>query len=646
MKRTFENGCLRSWAMGVIVLFAIILTVPSRLSTDVLNSSSSDKVVCPTTLKVVLVQFNDVKAHQYWDGSDWQPYDNRYKMSDFKDLLTSLGTYSGQRGTDQEQVFGSYRDYFYENSRQNYSPTVNILNDTDLDGYPVWIEVSGNKTSYSKFGFISAANDAATAAGLDISDVSAGGAVRLCYIYAGNIDPDIEVFANDLHGHTMVVPERMDKTNKQEYPEVLMTHMGYYAHEFGHLMGAHHTITSHHYSLMHSGYKAGTRHANRPASMNPWFLYKSGWANLNFIEENLTDVDLVYNTSPTTLSTYYIRKIPGTSECLLVENRQYDNLYDQSLPGAVVGWSGGILTWNILNDGLNLGETDLIEADDDAFEEQLNMAHDMFRPDVYTDGLISDVSSPANLNLRDGSFSKFAVKDFFTTDNPITVDLIIDFVDPPKNLEIPNAGNNGENPVLEWDASGEVNLQHYAVYKGYQDSKSDPVVWNSSPTATTTNTTWTDQFTTIDTDATSSVHYRVTAVDDADNESDYSNSASVNSNDVPKPSADRTQITATLPKTMRLHANYPNPFNPHTLIRFDLPEAGDVTLKVFNLLGEEVRTLVSGHTAAGFHTVAWDGTNQGGGQVPSGIYLYRLDVTSATTGETRSTRTHTMTLLR
>ncbi|MEJ2052262.1 MAG: T9SS type A sorting domain-containing protein [Calditrichota bacterium] len=72
-----------------------------------------------------------------------------------------------------------------------------------------------------------------------------------------------------------------------------------------------------------------------------------------------------------------------------------------------------------------------------------------------------------------------------------------------------------------------------------------------------------------------------------------------------------------------LHQNYPNPFNPSTTIRFDLPQASQVTLKVFNTLGEEVTTLVSGKLSAGFYSYQWDASN-----LASGIYLCNLQVGS------------------
>lgn len=74
-----------------------------------------------------------------------------------------------------------------------------------------------------------------------------------------------------------------------------------------------------------------------------------------------------------------------------------------------------------------------------------------------------------------------------------------------------------------------------------------------------------------------------------------------------------------------LHQNYPNPFNPSTTIAYTLKENANVTLKIYNMLGQEVKTLVSAHQAAGVKEVAWDGTNNAGAQVASGIYIYRLE---------------------
>lgn len=74
-----------------------------------------------------------------------------------------------------------------------------------------------------------------------------------------------------------------------------------------------------------------------------------------------------------------------------------------------------------------------------------------------------------------------------------------------------------------------------------------------------------------------------------------------------------------LPVRYALYQNYPNPFNPETVIKFDLPESGEVSLKIFNLLGEEISTLVNEQLSAGSYNVRFDAQN-----LPSGIYLYKL----------------------
>ncbi len=87
------------------------------------------------------------------------------------------------------------------------------------------------------------------------------------------------------------------------------------------------------------------------------------------------------------------------------------------------------------------------------------------------------------------------------------------------------------------------------------------------------------------------------------------------------------------PREYALHQNYPNPFSPlergafgnsETEIRFALPQAGHVVLKIFNIFGEEIRTLANEQREAGSHAVRWDGSDERGNPVASGMYLYQL----------------------
>ncbi len=82
---------------------------------------------------------------------------------------------------------------------------------------------------------------------------------------------------------------------------------------------------------------------------------------------------------------------------------------------------------------------------------------------------------------------------------------------------------------------------------------------------------------------------------------------------------------ADLPAAYNLEQNYPNPFNPSTKIVYQVPENLDLKLKIYDMQGQEIRTLVNGFVNQGTYEINWDGKNNAGVSVPSGIYLYRLE---------------------
>jgi hypothetical protein len=80
----------------------------------------------------------------------------------------------------------------------------------------------------------------------------------------------------------------------------------------------------------------------------------------------------------------------------------------------------------------------------------------------------------------------------------------------------------------------------------------------------------------------------------------------------------------TLPTEYALSQNFPNPFNPSTSFALSLPEASDYSVRVFNITGQLVKSY-SGHLEAGVHTIVWDGRNEQGSSVASGVYFYKAE---------------------
>ena len=92
--------------------------------------------------------------------------------------------------------------------------------------------------------------------------------------------------------------------------------------------------------------------------------------------------------------------------------------------------------------------------------------------------------------------------------------------------------------------------------------------------------------------------------------------------------------TRTLSRRVVLAQNYPNPFNPITSISFQLPKSSHVSIKIINLLGQEIRSVYTGIKPAGSHTVLWDSKDTNGINVPSGIYFCILSVNRGETIKT------------
>jgi len=95
------------------------------------------------------------------------------------------------------------------------------------------------------------------------------------------------------------------------------------------------------------------------------------------------------------------------------------------------------------------------------------------------------------------------------------------------------------------------------------------------------------------------------------------------------------EVIATVPKKFELGQNYPNPFNPETSINYVILQDASVRLTVYNILGQKIATLVDEQKSSGVHTVKWNGANDNGNQVASGLYFYRLEARHISDGNQR-----------
>ena len=172
---------------------------------------------------------------------------------------------------------------------------------------------------------------------------------------------------------------------------------------------------------------------------------------------------------------------------------------------------------------------------------------------------------------------------------------------PPTGL----AGRlEGSSVILTWDEAYDKDVETFDVYRSV-DANFD--INTAEYLGSTRNLTFTDASLTG-----STIYYSLTAVDFSKNVSDNAPPVSVIITDV-------AEDLSGVPSEFELYANYPNPFNPSTQIKFGLPDNSKVKLTIYNAVGKEVATLVNEQLSAGYHVYTWNAANNA-----SGVYFYQI----------------------
>ncbi len=194
-----------------------------------------------------------------------------------------------------------------------------------------------------------------------------------------------------------------------------------------------------------------------------------------------------------------------------------------------------------------------------------------------------------------------------------------DTVAPPVPVQNLVVTNQGEDFIyLAWDTSP---IGDLAGYKIYFDT--DSIGFPYADTIDVGNNT---SYTLSGLSTGLKYYIAATCYDTDGNESWYSNEVSAT------PTALAVEESSYIPSSFALHPAYPNPFNPATTIKFDLPHAVDISIVIYDLMGRAVTRLVDGDMTAGYHQVIWDGRTAAGREVPSGIYIARLSIIPPTLG--------------
>ncbi len=184
----------------------------------------------------------------------------------------------------------------------------------------------------------------------------------------------------------------------------------------------------------------------------------------------------------------------------------------------------------------------------------------------------------------------------------------------PANLSL--TGSQGQHPQLDWDANDEPDLDRYNIYK-----KEGAGNWFLTGYVNSTTTTWTDGSVEIGDKFDPFVYYKINASDYTEQKSPYSWTVSTRLGSTSKEIAESDPESNNLPTTYDLSEVYPNPFNPSTTIRYQLPKSTIVNINIYDISGRVIWSRDNSLEPAGYYSIVWSGETSTGAQTQSGVYL-------------------------
>ena len=623
--------------------YLYLTTILSIYFCVLLSSPMEDFVKSKVYLKVILVEFTDVK-HRNPD----YPIElslPAYTYNDFNNMLFSIESYYSPNmySPDSAYVFGSLRDYYRVMSNNNFDIMGNILNhDENKDNIPDWILLDKSKSYYDNDNGDQFLKDAKIKAKLTGLNIETDDSTFLIIIYAGNTYRSKSNTLNPeafFKRHEYIMGERFacgsPYNEERDDPKLgaisHFSHIGIHAHELGHLLGfeEHDGGTNNEYwCLMSKGCLNGPKLEGAcPAALNPYVRAKLGWIQIDSIDINSTKSIIYDITNP---KVYKIQD--NESKCyFLIEFRSFNSQlligegYSKDFNSHIKNLESisGVLVWRKLDGDF----VKLIYSGGENCEDGDKHIY----PGIYNVNVLTPWSD--NRNKKRGYYWVPNTKPSLNCGLEIITikndNATIDFYEKDPWLSTPSKPKgvallNHQKISLKWRENTEPDLNYYRVYKKINNEEYK--IYDSCYFSE-----FIDVYESIDTSSINNrvVHYKITSVDSSLKESTYSQELTATVRDQSTDCYDRENELA---NKYFLYQNYPNIFNLSTTIKYSVPNVVNtkslpthkqatltIKLTVYDVLGKEVAILVNVKQNPGNYKVNFDAS-----LLSSGIYFYQL----------------------